>query len=542
MGTGRHLIARQTIEIVAADRAEAETLAARTSRAADRFATAVERSLDAVADAGLDLRIDRLELDLGPCDPSRWEEALADGIRETLAGKVAEAVDRGEAVHRDPAKAALLLLGEFARSGRLPWWAAPGDSPGSAIDALASAGCEADAVRAILATPEAIERLVHQLEEPSLAALVRLARPELADGNADALADFATTHVPHAAAALGSARASRAAVWRAILAEAASGEASDFGTDDRLPAAGGALARFGTAVSRRLGIDLPAGAGAGDARRPEGGAGDPARQPGALPTIGLAATVPVRLAALARANPMAAAAFDGLAALATQLDARGLRTAEAVLDRESGPAALPALVDVFVAAGAIRQGEAERWRAMTTADKVGPSDEPHDAVSVANSGMALLWPFLPQFFGTLGLLEGEQFRDAPAQHRAATLMHYLASGEVSGPEHDVPLAKVLCGIELDAVHDPGEPLDAFEVGSADALLEAVLGHAPMLGRISVAGLREAFLMWPGLLSTRDGHWLLRVERRTIDILLDRLPWTFAWVRLPWMAQPLQVEW
>ena len=129
MSVVRHLVARQTVEIVAADRAEAEVFSARTSRAADRLAGAVERGLDAVEAAGLDLRIDRLELDLGPCDPARWEDALADGIRDTLAAKVAEMVDRGEAVHRHPAAAALSLLGEFARTGRLPWWAAPGDTP-----------------------------------------------------------------------------------------------------------------------------------------------------------------------------------------------------------------------------------------------------------------------------------------------------------------------------------------------------------------------------------------------------------------------------
>src|SRR6187402_1610285 len=106
MGAARHLVARQTVEIVAADRAEAEVLSSRTSRAADRLAGAVERSLDTVEAAGLDLRIDRVELDLGRCDPARWEDALADGIRGALAGKVAEAIDRGEAVHRDPAAAA----------------------------------------------------------------------------------------------------------------------------------------------------------------------------------------------------------------------------------------------------------------------------------------------------------------------------------------------------------------------------------------------------------------------------------------------------
>src|SRR4051812_43393042 len=115
MGAARHLVARQTVEIVAADRADAEAFSARTSSAADRLAAAVEGTLDTFAAGGLDVRIDRIELDLGRCDPARWEDALAAGICGALAAKVAEAVQRGEAVHRDPVATALLRLGEFAR-------------------------------------------------------------------------------------------------------------------------------------------------------------------------------------------------------------------------------------------------------------------------------------------------------------------------------------------------------------------------------------------------------------------------------------------
>jgi hypothetical protein len=41
---------------------------------------------------------------------------------------------------------------------------------------------------------------------------------------------------------------------------------------------------------------------------------------------------------------------------------------------------------------------------------------------------------------------------------------------------------------------------------------------------------------------RTGAWLLRVERQAEDALLERLPWGWSWIRLPWMEHPLQVEW
>jgi hypothetical protein len=55
-------------------------------------------------------------------------------------------------------------------------------------------------------------------------------------------------------------------------------------------------------------------------------------------------------------------------------------------------------------------------------------------------------------------------------------------------------------------------------------------------------LRGSFLVRKGILSTRDGAWLLRVERQPQDVLLERLPWTMQWARLPWMQAPMRVEW
>lgn len=542
MGAERHLIARQTIEIVSTDRAAAEALSVRTGQAADRLAWAIERSLDTVEAAGLDLRIDRIEIDLGACDPARWEDALADGIRDTLAAKVAEAVDRGEALHRDPGAAALALLSEFARAGRLPWWAAASDRPESAIALLASAGCDPAGVHAILARPGAAERFVNQLRTRSLASLVRLARPTLFDDEA-AISAFVEALSTTAPVAGSSSPVGVAAVWRAVLTEAALGRSASGYLGPSSPReSSAAFDRFREAVAGRLGIAARPG---GKLDEPDAARTGPAseKSPAEVPRRSeeRVRSLAERLRALASTHPSAAALYDGLAALAPKLNPRIAQAVEALLDG-GGATDLPALVRIFAEAGVIGAEEVEPWRDLVTATRTHAGDEAHDAVSVANAGLVLLWPFLPRFFAGLGLIEDEQFRDVAAQHRAAALLYYLASGDSAGPEHELPLAKVLAGVEIDAIHDPGQPLEPFETGSADELLEAVLGHAPMLGRISVGGLREAFLMRPGVLATRDGHWLLHVERRSIDILLDRLPWTCAWVRLSWMDEPLQVEW
>jgi hypothetical protein len=87
-----------------------------------------------------------------------------------------------------------------------------------------------------------------------------------------------------------------------------------------------------------------------------------------------------------------------------------------------------------------------------------------------------------------------------------------------------------------------EPVTDAEDAEAGQLLDAAIAHAASLGTISHAGLRETFLMRNGLLATRDGAWLLRLERRSADVLLARIPWTLQWLRLPWMQAAMRVEW
>ena len=165
------------------------------------------------------------------------------------------------------------------------------------------------------------------------------------------------------------------------------------------------------------------------------------------------------------------------------------------------------------------------------------------SLAVESAGLVLLWPFLVRFYARLDLLEeGGRFHDAPAAQRAVGLLGFLADGDPEPLEHRLALAKLLCGLEPEAVFDFGAPVTAAEGEASHELLDAVVAHAEALGTVSRDGFRTSFLRRAGLLRSRDGAWLLQVERQTHDLLLERLPWTFQWVRLPWMPGPLRVEW
>jgi hypothetical protein len=63
-----------------------------------------------------------------------------------------------------------------------------------------------------------------------------------------------------------------------------------------------------------------------------------------------------------------------------------------------------------------------------------------------------------------------------------------------------------------------------------------------LKNTSAAGLREGFLQRPVKLFTKNGDIYLRVEKSSIDVLLDYLPWNLGIIMLPWMKDILRVEW
>lgn len=165
-----------------------------------------------------------------------------------------------------------------------------------------------------------------------------------------------------------------------------------------------------------------------------------------------------------------------------------------------------------------------------------------EAAYVENAGLILLWPFLVSLFSRLELVVEKQFVSREARYRAAGLLQHLTTGELEPQEHQLILFKLLCGLEPTELYYFGEPVTAAEAAECSDLLSAAITHAEILGELTITELREAFLIRKGVLSARDGVWLLRVERMPQDKPLGKLPWALSWVKLPWLETPLQIEW
>ncbi len=172
-----------------------------------------------------------------------------------------------------------------------------------------------------------------------------------------------------------------------------------------------------------------------------------------------------------------------------------------------------------------------------------PRSDVDDDLVIDGAGMVLLWPFLETLFSRLELITQERlFGDEDQRQRAMALLGFLVDGDGDPPEWRLTLAKLLCGALPQAPYGLEAPLSDAEQAEAEALLQAVLDHAD--GRLGDDGaaLRQDFLQRPGLLSARPGAWVLQVERRSGDEVLEGLPWSWSWIRLPWMDDLLQVVW
>lgn len=205
-----------------------------------------------------------------------------------------------------------------------------------------------------------------------------------------------------------------------------------------------------------------------------------------------------------------------------------------------------ALLDAWRAAqspaGQVRETHLTKPPAAANVADGAPGIAEGERIALDNAGMVLMAPYLPRLFGMLGLVMDGAFVDLDAAERAVHLLQFAVSGASSAPEYALPLNKLLCGLPLEAPVPAGIALTPVERETIEGLLEAMIASWSALGRTSVEGLRQSFLMRDGELALGPQGWELSVVRGPFDMLMDRLPWSFSIVRFAWMPAPLHVTW
>jgi hypothetical protein len=161
---------------------------------------------------------------------------------------------------------------------------------------------------------------------------------------------------------------------------------------------------------------------------------------------------------------------------------------------------------------------------------------------IQNAGLCLVAAYLPMFFDRLGYIRTGVFQNADAATRAVCLLQYLVTGAAPAAEYQLQLNKLLCGWEMETPLERITAIRKKEKKEADDLLASVIRHWATLKNTSPEGFRASFLQREGLLLAGPRAWTLKVERKTYDLLLGTIGWSFQYIKHPWMKKHIQVEW
>lgn len=166
----------------------------------------------------------------------------------------------------------------------------------------------------------------------------------------------------------------------------------------------------------------------------------------------------------------------------------------------------------------------------------------NDELFISNSGLTIIAVYLPRFFDELKMLETGQFINDEAANRATLLTQYIISGESAFQDHELLLNKIICGLEIESPVSESIEITSEEAELSESLLYGVISNWDKIKNTSFENLRGSFLLRSGRISESDQAWILDVESKGFDLLLDTLPWYIGYINLPWMVKPLQVNW
>ncbi|WP_337965497.1 contractile injection system tape measure protein [uncultured Flavobacterium sp.] len=160
---------------------------------------------------------------------------------------------------------------------------------------------------------------------------------------------------------------------------------------------------------------------------------------------------------------------------------------------------------------------------------------------VENAGLMLIHPFLKSLFVNCKLLDKDNTINDPEV--ATHLLHYVATGQEQDYENAMTFEKFLCNIPIDEPIERNIILSEEMKKEASEMLQAVLDNWDIMKKSSAELLQNEFLQRPGKLSViGDENPTIIIERKTQDVLLDKLSWNLSIIKLAWKKRIIYVNW
>lgn len=168
-----------------------------------------------------------------------------------------------------------------------------------------------------------------------------------------------------------------------------------------------------------------------------------------------------------------------------------------------------------------------------------------DYIPVTNAGLCLFAPWIIRLFGMLDLLaeDRKDLKDVDARIRAIFILQRLVTAEQREyKESDLAFNRLLVACPFNVPIPKNLELTDKEIETVESMLAGVKANWPKMVNTSVGGFQRSFIERDGRLEQQEGKWVLTVENKAYDILLDSLPWSYKMIRLPWLKKPISVSW
>lgn len=178
----------------------------------------------------------------------------------------------------------------------------------------------------------------------------------------------------------------------------------------------------------------------------------------------------------------------------------------------------------------------EEYTSSNSEEKI----DPEKGFIANHAGLLLLHPFMKAFCERWELLnEDKSLKDAD---KMAHILHFMATGQEQNSEFELTFEKYICGLNEDHVVDRNHVISDEMKEGIEELLKAVLSYWDALKSSSTGLLRNEFLKRPARIIAQDNEIHLTFERKSIDLLIDKIPWTIGFLKLPWRKEMIHIEW
>lgn len=165
-------------------------------------------------------------------------------------------------------------------------------------------------------------------------------------------------------------------------------------------------------------------------------------------------------------------------------------------------------------------------------------------IQVSNAGLALLSPYFPRLFTMLELLDDKRdFKDMNSRIRAIfILQHLVGMNKTEYSEQDLAFNRILVDCPFSEPLPKELKLNTKEIRITHSLLNGLKINWDKMRTTSIEGIQKAFIARSGKLEQEEDRWILYVEERAYDILIDYIPWSIQSIHYPWMKKTINVKW